>query len=151
MLLFQSELPPWFVPVLVAVCSFLAAVIATLTTWLTMRPKTKADTIKVMSDASHLLAEQLKKGVVDLTLAMATITRIEKEKTLFGRMADDAETRAAKAVAIIELLQIEAASIAENISHMSFVPTGEITKSDQSAIRRLQEIRDSAERMQAAI
>jgi hypothetical protein len=149
---FQTESPSWIVPVIGGVALVTAATVGALVTWLSMRPKTKADTIKIMTETSKLLAEQLKSGAQDLTLAMGTITRLEKEKQIFGAQAEKAEQQLVKSDEIITGLRAEAALIIENIQHLSFIPSDDPPNdTDASAIRRLKEMKIAARKMQEVI
>lgn len=144
-------MPPWVVPVIGAIAVVASAVIGGLVTWLATRSKTKAETVKLLTDSCNGLAAQVNAGVTALTVATATIEREVREKKLFGAQAADAESKLAKCLGVMATLNASAELIAENVRPLSFVPTGPPTEHDESAIRRLKIIRDTAQQMQDAI
>lgn len=119
--------------------------------------KTEADAIKILGEVVANLAAQLLVAHNEMPIWMAKIAEVEKqaehwqeESVKLQKDLTVCEGREPLGIETANMLRIEAESIIENISHMSFVPTGEPTEDDLSAIRRLKEIRESAKRMQAS-
>lgn len=141
--------------------------------------KTEAETSKIDADAVSVLSTVVANLGLQLANAHAEIpkwkeqfTELEKQMKTLGEQANEWERKALASDAELErigtllticenreplgidtanMMRAEAAIIAENISHMSFVPTGEPTDDDLSAIRRLKVIRESSKKMVAAI
>lgn len=96
--------------------------------------------IKELQDTVHRLE-------IEISASRTVYADLEMTRTLLA----ECESREPLGIDTANQLREEAASIIENIKPMSFVPTGPPTEADKSAIRRLKEIRDSAEKMKLAI
>lgn len=120
--------------------------------------KTEADAIKVLSDVVATLAAQLRVAHNEMPIWTAKIAEVEKQAEHWQEEAVKlqkalfiCEGREPLGIETANMFRLEAESIIENIGHMSFVPTGEPTEDDLSAIRRLKSIRESAKKMRDSV
>lgn len=115
------------------------------------RLKNRADAAKSVMDVASSLAKELKASYEDMKTFRQTFAKTEEEKRMLGRQAAAAEDERDDLKRCLGSVKEDAAEIAEHLTHLSFVPTGEPTPDDQSAIRRLKQIRDASRRMTEAI
>lgn len=116
--------------------------------------KAEVDSIKVLSECTASLSAQLLVAHNEMPLWSAKITAETQRADAAEAKANECE----KALAVCEnreplgietanMLRTEAASIIENVNAISFVPLGKPNPEMENVVRRLMEMRLSAERM----
>lgn len=146
-ILFQFILPDWSGSVIGAIAAVTGAAIGVVGTGLFNRVRAKTGSLKDATDSWSSMAALLKVTMQDLLQALETIKKLEVDIHLLTKKTAEAEAMAAEQNAIVTECRTEAAIIIESISHLTFVSTSPPTAEDDSVIRRLKEIRESAKRM----
>lgn len=167
LLFFETDTPQW-VPIVVGGLFTLAGI---LITYFLARPKAHADATHILAQTNTILATRLNAVTKELdetaqnipywtkTLEAsvkhkeelkATIAlleaQIQDKNDAVEKLTDDLAKEPLGQQTVDELIDL-AEGILENISHIYFIPAGELTDSEHSYIRRFGEIKASSRKL----
>lgn len=138
--LFQAEYGNLFTGVAVAIVTGIA-------TYLITQRKNTGDATKALTESCEMLARQAQAAYAEIPIFR---TKIQELEVINIQLAENAERWKMKTLAYeqrLQNMQDDASLIVEEIANLAFVPTGEPTESDITAIRRLKNIRDASIRL----
>lgn len=141
--LFQAEYGQILTPLV-------SAVVTGLITYFVTRGKNTGDATKALTESCEILARQVKTAYEQLPIFQAKIQENNKQIASLIQDRDQWKIKAVEYEKEIALLRTDAALVVEEIANLAFIPTGEPTEADETAIRRLKNMRDAAKRMQGA-
>jgi len=167
LLFFETDTPQW----LTIVGGGIFALLGIIVTYFLSRPKSNADAAHILAQTNAILATRLNTVTKELdetaqhipywtkTLEASVKNRDELKATIaeleekvhekddrIEQLTTDMAKEPLGQHTVEELTEL-AESIVENISHIYFIPAGELTDSEHSYIRRFGEIKNSSRQM----
>jgi len=127
------------------------AVVTGISTYLIVKWKNSGDATKALTESCEMLARQAQAAYAEIPIFR---TKIRELETINVQLAENAERLKANVQAYkqkLEDMQADAELVIEEISNLAFIPTGPPTEADETAIKRLKNMRDAAGRMSSII